>query len=423
MEGVNKIKEISSIPEGWRVSKLKYFATGQFKGNGITKDDIVDNGEIGCVRYADLYTKYNYHFSECEVRTDRSKVAVPRYFTYGALLFACTGELVEEIGKSVVYLGKDKCLAGGDLYVVNHAQDPQFMAYAMESAYIRFQKSSGKSKLKVVHISSDEINNLLVILPPYFQQKRVAAFLNKKCSEIDFISSDIQKEIETLEAYKRSLITEAVTKGLDKSVLMKNSGIPWIGNIPQHWDVIANKYIMHKKKDICAIYRGEEILSLTMNGVIVRDFSLGGKVPASFDGYQKVYPGNLLMCLFDIDVTPRCIGLVKNNGLVSPAYSQFVLHENADAKYYYYYYLMLDFTKELLHLAKNLRHSLTEDQLGVIKVPVPPIIEQKKIANFLDSKSSEIDAIITSKKQQLETLATYKKSLIYEYVTGKKEVK
>lgn len=160
-----------------------------------------------------------------------------------------------------------------------------------------------------------------------------------------------------------------------------------------------------------------------MNGVIVRDFSLGGKVPASFDGYQKVYPGNLLMCLFDIDVTPRCIGLVKNNGLVSPAYSQFVLHENADAKYYYYYYLMLDFTKELLHLAKNLRHSLTEDQLGVIKVPVPPIIEQKKIANFLDSKSSEIDAIITSKKQQLETLATYKKSLIYEYVTGKKEVK
>ena len=159
-----------------------------------------------------------------------------------------------------------------------------------------------------------------------------------------------------------------------------------------------------------------------MNGVIVRDLDAGGKMPTSFNGYQRLRKGNLLMCLFDIDVTPRCIGLIKNNGLSSPAYSQFTLHYNAVAEYYYYYYLMVDYTKELLHMAKNLRHSLTEDQLGAISVPVPPIGEQHKIAQYLDGKVAEIDGIIDQKKEQLEVLESYKKSLIYEYVTGKKEV-
>ena len=159
-----------------------------------------------------------------------------------------------------------------------------------------------------------------------------------------------------------------------------------------------------------------------MSGVIVRDLDAGGKMPASFDGYQHISKGNLLMCLFDIDVTPRCIGIIRNNGLTSPAYSQFVLHDNAVPEYYYYYYLMLDFTKELLHMSKNLRYSLTEEQLGAISVPVPPLREQKEIADFLDAKVTEIDSIIAQKKEQLTVLDQYKKSFIHEYVTGKKEV-
>ena len=179
---------------------------------------------------------------------------------------------------------------------------------------------------------------------------------------------------------------------------------------------------MHKVKKICPVYNGENILSLTIQGVIIRDFDLGGKMPATFDGYQIIYPGNLLMCLFDYDVTPRCIGLIKDKGLTSPAYSQFVMNQGADARYYYYYYLLLDFTKELLHLAKNLRHSFTEEQLGKIKVPVPPIEEQHRIVDFLDTKCARIDSIVEDKQKQISTLDEYKKSLIYEYVTGKKEV-
>ncbi len=198
---------------------------------------------------------------------------------------------------------------------------------------------------------------------------------------------------------------------------MKPSSMEWVGDIPASWKVMPNKYLMYKKKEICPVYNGEDILSLTMKGVNVRDLDAGGKMPTSFDGYQRLEPGNLLMCLFDIDVTPRCIGLIKQTGLSSPAYSQFVLCDNANAAYYCYYYTMLDNDKTLLHLAKNLRHSLTEDQLGAIPVIVPPIDEQQRIADFLDTKCAEIDALTADIQTQIDTLEQYKRSVITETVT------
>ena len=120
---------------------------------------------------------------------------------------------------------------------------------------------------------------------------------------------------------------------------MKNSGVEWIGEIPEDWETIRNKRIMKKVKNICEHYNNENVLSLTMNGVIVRDLdNPNGKMPLTFDGYQYINENNLLMCLFDIDVTPRCVGIIKNNGVTSPAYSQFELTEKADVNYFYYYY-------------------------------------------------------------------------------------
>lgn len=272
------------------------------------------------------------------------------------------------------------------------------------------------------NIAFADFGNTYIPCPPIDEQRRIADFLDAKCAEIDALTADIQTQIDTLEQYKRSVITETVTKGLNPGAEMKDSGIEWVGQIPLSWNAVPNKYLMYKVKNICPIYNGEDILSLTTNGVIIRDLNGGGKMPTSFDGYQKVTPGNLLMCLFDIDVTPRCIGLVKNFGLTSPAYIQFVMRVGAYAPYYYYYYLMVDYTKELLHMAKNLRHSLTEDQLGAIKAPNPPYEEQVQIAEFLDKKCMEISRVIEDKNKQLATLDKYKKSLIFEYVTGKKEV-
>ena len=199
---------------------------------------------------------------------------------------------------------------------------------------------------------------------------------------------------------------------------MKESGIEWVGLIPDTWSVIPNKYVMHKEKNLCEKWTGEDVMSLTMNGVIVRDLqNPTGKMPATFDGYQYIEDGDLLMCLFDIDVTPRCVGRVTHDGVTSPAYSNFKVHDNASRDYFYYYYLMVDNTKELLYLAKNLRHSFTEEQLGQLKVPMPPLSEQQAIADYLDETCSKIDEIIAEAKASIDEYKNLREAVISNATT------
>lgn len=198
---------------------------------------------------------------------------------------------------------------------------------------------------------------------------------------------------------------------------MKDSGIEWIGDIPAHWQVVPHKYVMHKEKSICEHYKGEDIISLTMNGVIIRDLTAGGKIPTTFDGYQYVEPEDLLLCLFDIDVTPRCVGIVRNHGVTSPAYSRFKVHEGYYNAYYDYLLRFIDDEKVFIHLAKNLRSSLTETDFGAIKTVVPSYEEQKKIAEFLDNQCSEIDAVIAKTVATIEEYKKLKQSIITDAVT------
>jgi type I restriction enzyme S subunit len=392
-----------------------------------------------------------YHFSQRKDRAKQGMVQLTASQKYGVITQT---EYMERTGANIVTVQKDfdilKLVCAGD-FVIHMRSFQGGLEYSektgsISSAYVmlipsntirepRYYKWFFKSSNYIDALSStsnlvrdgqamrwSNFIQLPILFPPAEEQQRIADFLDAKCAEIDALTADIQTQIDTLEQYKRSVITETVTKGLNPNAEMKDSGIEWVGKMPLAWDAVPNKYLMYKVKNICPVYNGEDILSLTTNGVIIRDLNGGGKMPTSFDGYQKVTPGNLLMCLFDIDVTPRCIGLVKNFGLTSPAYSQFVMRTGAYAPYYYYYYLMVDYTKELLHMAKNLRHSLTEDQLGAIKAPNPPYEEQVQIAEFLDKKCVEINLVIEDKNRQLATLDEYKKSLIFEYVTGKKEV-
>lgn len=205
------VEWIGKIPSEWEVKKLKYIADTFLKGSGITKEEIVINGDTPCVRYGELYTKYDYHFTECQTRTNLGIIETPKYFSHGDVLFTCTGELVEEIGKSIAYLGNEKCLAGGDIIVLKHSQDPMFMGFALDSKYVQGQKSFGKTKLKVVHISSGEIARLLIVLPPKEEQKEIADYLDKKCTAIDTAIEQKQNLIEKLTEYKKSLIYECVT--------------------------------------------------------------------------------------------------------------------------------------------------------------------------------------------------------------------
>ncbi len=198
---------------------------------------------------------------------------------------------------------------------------------------------------------------------------------------------------------------------------MKNSGIEWIGDIPSDWDIIPHKVVMHKQKDICEHYNGEDIISLTMGGVVVRDLTAGGKMPTTFDGYQYVEEEDLLLCLFDIDVTPRCVGVVRNNGITSPAYSRFKVHNGFYNCYYDYLLRSIDNDKVFVHLSKNLRSSLTETDFGAIKTIVPSFNEQKKISDFLDEKCAEIDTVIEKTKETIEEYKKLKQSAITQAVT------
>lgn len=209
---------------------------------------------------------------------------------------------------------------------------------------------------------------------------------------------------------------------------MKDSGIEWIGEIPEEWEVLAHKYIMHKEKSICEHYSGEDVISLTLNGVVKRDLeNPSGKMPTTFDGYQFVDPNDLLLCLFDIDVTPRCVGLVKDYGVTSPAYSRFKIHSGFCNAYYNYLLRFIDDEKVFVHLSKNLRSSLTESDFSAIKTIVPPKAEQQRIADYLDNRTFEIDTLLSKARSSIEEYKKLKQAVITQAVTkgvrGEREMK
>lgn len=269
----------------------------------------------------------------------------------------------------------------------------------------------------------EDFLNTKIPLPSLDEQRCIADYLDEKCDEIDRAVSAAERSIEEYKAYKNSVVFQAVTKGLDSDVPMADSGLDWIGCAPKHWDVLEQKWLMRKKKSICEKWQGESVLSLTIGGVIVRDVESGkGKFPATFDGYQYIDAGNLVLCLFDIDVTPRCVGLARQDGVISPAYSQFAMLPGAEARFYDYYLRAMDDRKLYLGLTSTMRHSFTADAFGLIHALRPPVDEQLRIANYLDAKTAEIDRLVLSKQAIIADLKAYKQSLIYEAVTGKREV-
>lgn len=202
---------VGLIPENWSCKQFKYIASSIQKGSGITKEELVEDGDTFCVRYGEIYSKYQTSFYTCFSKTNAAQINSKQYFSYGDVLFAGTGELVEEIGKSIVYLGKNKCLAGGDIILAKHDQSPLFMGFALDSLYCQKQKSIGKAKLKVVHISANDIGNIYFALPPISEQKEIEIYLERKNKAIQRIIEIKKNKIELLKKYKVSLFYELTT--------------------------------------------------------------------------------------------------------------------------------------------------------------------------------------------------------------------
>lgn len=188
----------------------------------------------------------------------------------------------------------------------------------------------------------------------------------------------------------------------------KSVNLPWVNEIPKHWEIIRNKNIfVEKKKSVGSQFEKYKLLSLSLKGVIERNLEDGGKFPASFEKYTIVNPKDLVFCLFDIDETPRTIGISKIEGMITSAYNIMEVKRDC-AKYMYYFYLYLDFIKGLKPYYSGLRKTVNIDTFNSFKIPLPPINEQEQIANYLDWKINEIDRLIQVEKEKTKELEKLK---------------
>lgn len=267
-----------------------------------------------------------------------------------------------------------------------------------------------------------EMKKITIPTPPLPEQQRIADFLDTKCAEIDALTADIQTQIDTLEQYKRSVITETVTKGLNPDAEMKDSGIQWIGDMPAHWGVIRGKYILRYMQK--PVRENDGVITCFRDGEVTLRSNRredGFTMSDKEIGYQGIDVDDLV--IHGMDGFAGAIGISDSRSKASPVLN--VLDTDQCKRYIMYYLRSMAYSDVFLALATGIRVrscDLRWNKLAELSYPVPPLDEQNAIVKHIDSVLSKADAVIADKKAQLATLDEYKKSLIFEYVTGKKEV-
>lgn len=270
-----------------------------------------------------------------------------------------------------------------------------------------------------------DMKKITIPMPDLNEQEKIAAFLDIKCSEIDELTMDIQAEIDTLEEYKRSIITEKVSKGLNPDVIIKDSCIEWIGMIPSSWNIHPVYYYCGERKAKNYDLKEQNLLSLSYGKIVRKDINAsGGLLPANFSTYNIVEAGDIIIRSTDLQNDKRSLrtGLVNEHGIITSAYIDLVPKSGVNSKYFHYLLHAYDIMKVFYNMGNGVRQGLNYSEFSKLMVIAPSREEQQEIVDYLDNKCEQIDSIIETKKEQLTVLDEYKKTIIYEYVTGKKEV-
>lgn len=281
---------------------------------------------------------------------------------------------------------------------------------------------SGKYITRRMTVSRQDLLSFKVPLPPFSTQQTITNFLDAKCTEIEGLLEDLNAEVKTLSDYKKSIIAETVTHGLNPNAPMKNTEIQWAAQIPQHWKVQKGKYTFTllqrpiKEEDgVVTCFRDGEV---TLRSNRREDgFTMSDKEY----GYQGIEPGDLVV--HGMDGFAGAIGISDSRGKGTPVLN--VLDSDQNKRYLMYYLRNMAYGDVFLALSTGIRVrscDLSWKKLGEIRIILPPIEEQKQIADYIDRKLDAIQDAINKKNQQIEKLKEYKASLIYEYVTGKKQV-
>ena len=271
-------------------------------------------------------------------------------------------------------------------------------------------------------LNVSDLLNVAFSVPPEGEQEQIASYLDNKCSEIDSLYAEIEEQIKLLEEYKKSVITEVVTKGLNPDVEMKDSGIEWIGEIPKEWEVKKGKFCLDFVQK--PVREDDEVITCFRNGeVTLRKNRREEGFTVSFKeiGYQGIDIGDLVV--HGMDGFAGAIGISDSRGKASPVLN--VLDSKNNKRYIMFYLRNMAYNGVFIALSTGIRVRTCDTNWGKLRelfYIIPSIEEQNKIVNFLDDIITKTEALIADKQHQLSILEQYKKSLIYEYVTGKKEV-
>ena len=409
------VEWIGKIPQDWKLSKYKYFARSGM-GETILSEQLVENGIP--VYSATQEEKVFGYVSEANVKLKCGDFVIPaRGNSIGCVTFVkndlatCTQTTI---------FSKLNGICNKFLY---------YCCLGLKDHWFNFDDTA------IPQITVKQVQNNPLPLPTIQVQQAIADYLDKKCGEIDKIVETEKAVIEKLKEYKQSIITEAVTKGLDKSVPLKDSGIEWIGKIPQHWESIKLKFCTYIRarlgwKGLKAeeyVEEGYPFLSafnIVNSKLVFEDLNFINQFRYDESPEIKLQEDDVLLVKDGAGIG-KC-AIVENMSkpsTVNGSIAVITTDNSLKGKFLYYYFLSNLFQAYIDRLKDGMGvPHLFQSDLREITIVIPKVKEQQQIAEYLDKKCDEIDKAITDKEKLIEKFTEYKKSLIYECVTGKKEV-
>ena len=431
--GIDWIKD---IPYSWHTNKVKYLATESgtlfLDGDWIESDVIEESG----IRYLTTGNVGAGYYKE-----QGSGYISEKTFSDLHCLKVYPGDLMisrlnEPIGRAcIVPEGEDFYVVAVDNVILrpNKAYNKKFIMYAMNTEGYAEHGNMIARGATMSRVSRSQLGQFWIAAPNLSEQTAIADFLDVQCSKLDSIIADLEKQIDTLQKYKKSLITETVTKGLDKTASMKDSGIEWIGKIPEHWEVKKFSYECERIGDIDHYMPDsvDEGIPYVMTGDFIgegNDIDFENCKQISRQDYlrlsRKMKPmiNDILFARYATIGTVRIVDTDKEF-LVSYSCAIIRVKKTLFSKYVFYYLKSGAFYEEISkYINTNTQGNVGIDSIGRAKIPLPPVSEQEFIADFLDEKCTQIDELLQIKQSQLSSIKRHKKSLIYEYVTGKTRV-
>ena len=410
---------IGMIPSTWQ--KIKVKQSGVKTGSGTTPKSEISRyygGSIPWIQSGDLYGTDRITSTSKTVTGDAlAEYSALKTYKKPFIVLAMYGASVGNIAISDI----DACVNQACCVILpDTSNDISFLKYWLmycKSDFIKQSVGSGQP-----NISQDKILNQVYVKPSISEQNAIAYYLDSHCSSIDSAISKHHQIIEKLEEYRKAVITQAVTKGLNQNVEMKYSCIPWVTSIPEKWSEQPLKLLFSNRKNKNTDCAETNLLSLSYGRIIRKDINSNeGLLPENFSGYNIIEPNDIVLRLTDLQNDHRSLrtGLVTEHGIITSAYVTLCPKANINSEYYHYLLHAYDVQKVFYTLGEGIRQSLKYEDLGKVLVPVPPRVEQDEIVHYLNAMSKMVDDVIDKHNQLISKLQEYKQSLIYNAVTGK----